>query len=66
MPEEAFNCVPRRIDQPRTETNDAPPVPQGDGKPAVIPVRCCLAAGSGKLSWKLDGGPGVGKMIGLH
>jgi hypothetical protein len=25
-----------------------------------------LAAGNGKLSWKLDGGPGVGKMIGLR
>ena len=25
-----------------------------------------LAAGNGKLSWKLEGGPGVGKMIGLR
>jgi hypothetical protein len=25
-----------------------------------------LAAGNGKLSWKLDGGPGVGKIIGLR
>lgn len=25
-----------------------------------------LAPGNGKLSWKLDGGPGVGKMIGLR
>jgi hypothetical protein len=31
-----------------------------------VPVPASLAAGSGKLSWKLDGGPGVGKMIGLH
>jgi hypothetical protein len=30
------------------------------------PVPASLAAGSGKLSWKLDGGPGVGKMIALH
>ena len=29
-------------------------------------VPAALAAGSGKLSWKLDGGPGVGKMIALH
>jgi hypothetical protein len=31
-----------------------------------VPVPASLAAGSGKLSWKLDGGPGVGKMIALH
>jgi hypothetical protein len=31
-----------------------------------MPVPAELAAGNGKLSWKLDGGPGVGKMIGLH
>ena len=31
-----------------------------------IPVPAELAAGNGKLSWKLDGGPGVGKMIGLR
>jgi hypothetical protein len=31
-----------------------------------VAVPADLAAGSGKLSWKLDGGPGVGKMIALH
>jgi hypothetical protein len=31
---------------------------------AAVPAG--LAAGSGKLSWKLEGGPGVGKMIALH
>jgi hypothetical protein len=31
-----------------------------------VPVPASLAAGSGKLSWKLHGGPGVGKMIALH
>jgi hypothetical protein len=31
-----------------------------------VPVPASLAAGSGKLSWKLDGGPGVGKMIALQ
>jgi hypothetical protein len=31
-----------------------------------VAVPAGLAAGSGKLSWKLDGGPGVGKMIVLH
>jgi hypothetical protein len=31
-----------------------------------VPVPASLAAGSGKLSWKLDGGPGAGKMIALH
>jgi hypothetical protein len=31
-----------------------------------VAVPAGLAAGSGKLSWKLDGGPGVGKMIGLR
>jgi hypothetical protein len=31
-----------------------------------VAVPAALAAGSGKLSWKLDGGPGVGKMIGLR
>jgi hypothetical protein len=31
-----------------------------------VAVPAGLAAGSGKLSWKMDGGPGVGKMIGLR
>jgi hypothetical protein len=31
-----------------------------------VPVPAGLAAGSGKLSWKLEGGPGVGKMIALQ
>jgi Protein of unknown function (DUF4232) len=31
-----------------------------------VQVPAGLAAGSGKLSWKLDGGPGVGKIIGLR
>jgi hypothetical protein len=31
-----------------------------------VAVPAELAAGSGKLSWKLDGGPGVGKIIALH
>jgi hypothetical protein len=31
-----------------------------------VQVPAGLPAGSGKLSWKLDGGPGVGKMIGLR
>jgi hypothetical protein len=31
-----------------------------------VQVPAGLAAGNGKLSWKLDGGPGVGKIIGLH
>jgi len=31
-----------------------------------VQVPAGLAAGNGKLSWKLDGGPGVGKMIGLR
>lgn len=31
-----------------------------------VAVPAGLAAGNGKLSWKLDGGPGVGKMIGLR
>lgn len=31
-----------------------------------VEVPAGLAAGSGKLSWKLDGGPGVGKQIGLR
>lgn len=31
-----------------------------------VQVPAGLAAGNGKLSWKLDGGPGVGKIIGLR
>jgi len=31
-----------------------------------VAVPAELAAGNGKLSWKLEGGPGVGKMIGLR
>jgi hypothetical protein len=31
-----------------------------------VQVPAELAAGNGKLSWKLEGGPGVGKMIGLR
>jgi hypothetical protein len=31
-----------------------------------VQVPAELAAGNGKLSWKLDGGPGAGKMIGLR
>jgi hypothetical protein len=31
-----------------------------------VAVPAELGAGSGKLSWKLEGGPGVGKMIGLR